>query len=268
MLLQGGVALDHQLGHVLLEPHHDVRGRAGQRHRVHQDGFRQPDRLLDGHRRGADQQPDPIRCSSHAVKTALTGGQLQAERASWRARVGGKYPGGHAADCEHGDPGCRPTAAVSEPVTGKRVLLAEPRGYCAGVDRAVETVERALEKHGAAGLRPARDRAQPPRGGHAGQGRRGVRRRDRRGARGRDRGVLRPRRRADRARDGRRASAEGHRRHLPAGHQGAQRGQAIRPRRLRHPADRPRGPRGGRRHRRRSARPRAAGRRARARSTA
>jgi 4-hydroxy-3-methylbut-2-enyl diphosphate reductase len=29
------------------------------------------------------------------------------------------------------------------------VLLAEPRGYCAGVDRAVETVERALEKHGA-----------------------------------------------------------------------------------------------------------------------
>ncbi len=32
---------------------------------------------------------------------------------------------------------------------GKRVLLAEPRGYCAGVDRAVETVEKALEKHGA-----------------------------------------------------------------------------------------------------------------------
>ncbi|GGK47957.1 4-hydroxy-3-methylbut-2-enyl diphosphate reductase [Nocardia camponoti] len=32
---------------------------------------------------------------------------------------------------------------------GKRVLLAEPRGYCAGVDRAVETVEQALVKHGA-----------------------------------------------------------------------------------------------------------------------
>jgi 4-hydroxy-3-methylbut-2-en-1-yl diphosphate reductase len=31
----------------------------------------------------------------------------------------------------------------------KRVLLAEPRGYCAGVDRAVETVELALAKHGA-----------------------------------------------------------------------------------------------------------------------
>jgi 4-hydroxy-3-methylbut-2-enyl diphosphate reductase len=31
----------------------------------------------------------------------------------------------------------------------KRVLLAKPRGYCAGVDRAVEAVERALERHGA-----------------------------------------------------------------------------------------------------------------------
>jgi 4-hydroxy-3-methylbut-2-enyl diphosphate reductase len=30
-----------------------------------------------------------------------------------------------------------------------RVLLAAPRGYCAGVDRAVETVERALDLHGA-----------------------------------------------------------------------------------------------------------------------
>jgi len=31
----------------------------------------------------------------------------------------------------------------------RRVLLAAPRGYCAGVDRAVQTVERALELHGA-----------------------------------------------------------------------------------------------------------------------
>ncbi|MBV9486965.1 MAG: 4-hydroxy-3-methylbut-2-enyl diphosphate reductase [Frankiaceae bacterium] len=30
----------------------------------------------------------------------------------------------------------------------RRVLLAAPRGYCAGVDRAVQTVERALEKYG------------------------------------------------------------------------------------------------------------------------
>jgi len=32
---------------------------------------------------------------------------------------------------------------------GKRVLLAAPRGYCAGVDRAVVTVEKALELYGA-----------------------------------------------------------------------------------------------------------------------
>ena len=31
----------------------------------------------------------------------------------------------------------------------KRVLLASPRGYCAGVDRAVSTVEKALETYGA-----------------------------------------------------------------------------------------------------------------------
>jgi 4-hydroxy-3-methylbut-2-en-1-yl diphosphate reductase len=31
----------------------------------------------------------------------------------------------------------------------KRILLASPRGYCAGVERAVETVERALELYGA-----------------------------------------------------------------------------------------------------------------------
>ncbi len=39
-----------------------------------------------------------------------------------------------------------PTTATAAP---KRVLLAAPRGYCAGVDRAVQTVERALEHYGA-----------------------------------------------------------------------------------------------------------------------
>ena len=33
--------------------------------------------------------------------------------------------------------------------TGRRVLLAAPRGYCAGVDRAVIAVEKALEQYGA-----------------------------------------------------------------------------------------------------------------------
>ena len=38
-------------------------------------------------------------------------------------------------------------ASVSNTV--EKLLLAAPRGYCAGVDRAVQTVERALEIHGA-----------------------------------------------------------------------------------------------------------------------
>ncbi len=38
-----------------------------------------------------------------------------------------------------------PTAVLNTP---KRVRLAAPRGYCAGVDRAVETVEKALDMHG------------------------------------------------------------------------------------------------------------------------
>lgn len=32
----------------------------------------------------------------------------------------------------------------------RRVLLANPRGFCAGVERAIEAVERALKQHGAA----------------------------------------------------------------------------------------------------------------------
>ena len=32
---------------------------------------------------------------------------------------------------------------------GKRVLIAAPRGYCAGVDRAILTVEKALDLYGA-----------------------------------------------------------------------------------------------------------------------
>ena len=34
-------------------------------------------------------------------------------------------------------------------MTPTRLVLASPRGYCAGVDRAVDTVERALDHFGA-----------------------------------------------------------------------------------------------------------------------
>src|SRR5690349_22027001 len=40
------------------------------------------------------------------------------------------------------------TMSASPTTTPKRVLLAAPRGYCAGVDRAVVTVEKALELYG------------------------------------------------------------------------------------------------------------------------
>ena len=43
----------------------------------------------------------------------------------------------------------RATPTGPYPASMGRVLLARPRGYCAGVDRAVQTVERALETFGA-----------------------------------------------------------------------------------------------------------------------
>ncbi len=39
-----------------------------------------------------------------------------------------------------------PAQATRRPI---RVRLATPRGFCAGVDRAIQIVERALEKYGA-----------------------------------------------------------------------------------------------------------------------
>ncbi len=46
-----------------------------------------------------------------------------------------------------GTPGS--TTIGDMPATTRRVLLAKPRGYCAGVDRAVQAVETALERYGA-----------------------------------------------------------------------------------------------------------------------
>jgi 4-hydroxy-3-methylbut-2-enyl diphosphate reductase len=43
----------------------------------------------------------------------------------------------------------QPESTQAAARTGKRILLAKPRGYCAGVDRAVQTVEHALEHYGA-----------------------------------------------------------------------------------------------------------------------
>ena len=141
----------------------------------------------------------------------------------------------------------------------KQVLLAAPRGYCAGVDRAVVTVEKALELHGA----PVYVRKEIVHNKHV------VATLQARGAIFVDEtdevpeGALvvfsRPRRVARGPRAGGRAAAAHDRRHLPAGDQGPQRGRALRRRGLRDPADRPRGPRGGRGHDGRGARAHHAG---------
>ncbi len=134
-----------------------------------------------------------------------------------------------------------------------RVLLAAPRSFCAGVDRAIEIVERLLEQHGAAGLRPPPDRPQrarraPPRG---------ARRRLRRG-RGRDPGgrdlrALGARRRAVGEGELRAARPARRRRDLPARQEGARRGAALRRQRPSRRARRPREPRRGDRDARRAA---------------
>src|SRR3954462_13174609 len=59
-------------------------------------------------------------------------------------------------------------ATTSHPAP-ERLLLAAPRGYCAGVDRAVQTVERALELYGA----PVYVRKEIVHNKHAGAQRRG-----------------------------------------------------------------------------------------------
>ncbi len=42
----------------------------------------------------------------------------------------------------------RPPPTAGEPICMLRVILAQPRGFCAGVERAIEIVERALNKYG------------------------------------------------------------------------------------------------------------------------
>ena len=128
----------------------------------------------------------------------------------------------------------------------ERVLLASPRGYCAGVERAVETVELALEHYGP----PVYVRKQIVHNIHV------VRDLEARGAIFVDseeeapqgativysaHGVapVRERRLAG-------ARPQRDRRDVPARDEGARPGSALRRRRLHRPPDRPRRPRGGR----------------------
>ena len=121
-------------------------------------------------------------------------------------------------------------AVTADRQSVEEVLLAEPRGFCAGVDRAIEIVERALAQVRRADLRAPRDRAQH------------LRRRTTSRPRARSSSRISPtcrrarrwcsaptacRRRCAREADG--ARLQRLRRHLPAGHQGARRGRQAAP---------------------------------------
>ena len=107
-----------------------------------------------------------------------------------------------------------------------KVILAQPRGFCAGVVRAIDIVERALEKYGA----PVYVRHEIVHNKHVvdtpqGQGR-ALRRGAVRGSRRRRHRSSAPtacRKRSRKRR--RRARPAGPQRHLPAGDEGAQPGQ-------------------------------------------
>ena len=132
--------------------------------------------------------------------------------------------------------------------TVEQLLLAAPRGYCAGVDRAVQTVERALEQHGAPvyvrkeivhnkhvvetlrerGAIFVEEETEVPEGAVCVFSAHGVAPSVRAGAAG--------------------AQPADDRRDLPARHEGAPRGGALRRAGLHDRARRPRRARGGRRH--------------------
>src|ERR1700709_403899 len=137
------------------------------------------------------------------------------------------------------DLGMPPVLDPGEATEAERaVLLAAPRGYCAGVDRAVITVEKALDLYGS----PVYVRKQIVHNKHV------VETLERRGAvfvdetdevpAGATGSFPRAGGRAGGAGGGEGAFAQDDRRDLPAGDEGASRGPPVRQRGLRHPADR------------------------------
>src|SRR5271154_5402681 len=73
---------------------------------------------------------------------------VELRRSRWRCGISGRLRRGRRGLFGPIFSNSRPTL----PQVGsmpEKLLLAAPRGYCAGVDRAVQTVERALELYGA-----------------------------------------------------------------------------------------------------------------------
>ena len=125
------------------------------------------------------------------------------------------------------NPGFPHQASTLRRTMVERVLLASPRGYCAGVERAVETVERALEHYGA----PVYVRKQIVHNIHVVrdlEARGAIFVEEERGARRARRSSLGARRRARVHENAARRGPQRDRRDLPARHEGARRGAPLR----------------------------------------
>ena len=123
------VSFDRHLGDLLLETHQSLESLTHGGHRKCDRGGRQFSSLFQHRYNNPGGDPCGIRWSDHPITVPhATGGDHQEGRIARTLNI-------------------MSSAEISP--GGKTVLLAEPRGYCAGVDRAVEAVEKALEKHGA-----------------------------------------------------------------------------------------------------------------------
>ena len=107
-------------------PRHDAGRRARRPHPVPEAG-----RALD--------RPDRLRLPRAGTAAATT--CPPSPSAAWTRS--GKRCTSSCRDSE-----ARSLASPAMPAAPEKLLLAAPRGYCAGVDRAVQTVERALELYG------------------------------------------------------------------------------------------------------------------------
>ena len=86
--------------------------------------------------------------TASACGPAATSSRVRAVRARARSASSASRRSSASAGAEQAPPTLAGMATTALP-TPERLLLAAPRGYCAGVDRAVQTVERALELYGA-----------------------------------------------------------------------------------------------------------------------
>ena len=95
--------------------------------------------------------------AQHVIGMWLASPTHRAVLLSSRFTLGRRRPGRRVVRGQARRPSGRPTGATASAPSAVRspawrptkVLLASPRGYCAGVDRAVDTVERALDHFGA-----------------------------------------------------------------------------------------------------------------------